>query len=142
MTQTTLSHNEVQQVLDVLRDLAAEQKPTNHRRALRRKVALPLWLRRIPGCGSERSQLFRIMAVDISNKGIGCLSRRKLELGETFVLPLRFSEGGGQLVLCRVRFLRELASGHFRVGAEFAATTPDPTGRARIPEEWLVDELD
>ena len=142
MVQTTLSDVEVQQVLGVLRDLAAEQKPTNHRRALRRKVALPLWLRRIPGRGAARSQLFRIMAVDISSKGIGCLSRRKLELGEAFVLPLRFNEGGGQLVLCRVRFLRELASGHFRVGAEFAATAPDPTGRARIPEEWLIQEVD
>ena len=139
MAQATLSPTEVNQVLDVLRDLAAEHKPTNQRRAQRRKVALPLWLRRIPASG-ERTGLYRIMAVDISNKGIGCLSRRKLELGETFVLPLRFAEGGGQLVLCRVRFSRELASGHFRIGAEFVATTPDPTGRARIPQEWLGEE--
>jgi hypothetical protein len=124
----------------VLRDMARSH--SNKRGSDRRKVALPLWLRRMPGAGSDRTQLFRIMAVDISKKGVGCLSRRRLEMGESFVLPLRFAEGGGELVLCRVRFLRQLESGHFRIGAEFVATTPDPTGRSRIPREWLSADSD
>jgi len=140
MTQTALSPSEIQQVLEVLHDLARDKAPANQRAADRRKVALPLWLRRLPGAGSDRSQLFRIMAVDISRKGIGCLSRRKMGLGENFVLPLRFTEGGGELVLCRVRYARQLQSGHYRLGAEFMATTPDPTGRARIPREWLSED--
>jgi len=131
-----LTYDEVLQIKNVLRDLdptAIQEK----RRFPRQKTALELYVRKLaPGA---RHALFKVLMVNTSKRGVGILAPRVMNLGERFVLPLRFDDGGGWLVLCSVRNRRKLAGGHWKIGAEFLAWVEDESGKTRIPAEWFGD---
>ncbi len=140
-TAPQLSKQEVQQVLAVLRDINPSAKPSDLRKYQRHSVATPVWIKKFARGTQSRAQLFKVMLTDASRRGLGLLSRRIFQSGESFVVPLRYAEGGGALVLCRTRFCRSTSTGHYRIGAEFTATLPDPDGNAKIPAEWVPDPL-
>jgi hypothetical protein len=133
--ESTLSLEERHQLVSVLRQLDP-QSPAEQRRSPRRKALVNLWIRRI---NKHRSRaLARLVLVNVSQTGVGFLAKSAFEAGEKFVMPLRFDEGGGWLVLCEVRNLKGLANGHYKVGAKFLERIEDPSGDARIPGDWLV----
>lgn len=131
-TAPTLTRQEVNQLLAVL----CGKESADNRRYVRHTVAQPVWVKRFARLDRKRNELFKVLLADASRRGVGFLSKRIFQPGETFVVPLRYAEGGGSLVLCRTRHCRRTESGHYRVGAEFAATLPDPDGTAKIPAEW------
>jgi hypothetical protein len=133
--ESTLSIEERHQLVSVLRQLDP-QSPSEQRRSPRRKALVNLWIRRI---GKSRSKaLARLVLVNVSQTGVGFLSKAGFESGEKFVMPLRFDEGGGWLVLCEIRNLKALPNGHYKVGAKFLERIEDPSGDARIPGDWLA----
>lgn len=134
-TAPTLTKQEVQQLLTILTGKSSSEQ----RRHPRHRVAQPVWVKRFAQSERKRNELFKVMLTDASRRGVGFLSKRIFQAGESFVVPLRFAEGGGTLVLCKARFCRTTESGHYRIGAEFAATVPDPEGKAKIPVEWIPD---
>jgi hypothetical protein len=133
--EATLSAQERHQLVAVLRQLDPSS-PVEQRRAPRRKALVNLWIRRI---GKSRSRaLARLVLINVSQSGVGILAKSPFERGEKFVMPLRFDEGGGWLVLCEVRNSKALANGHYKVGAKFLERIEDPSGDARIPGDWLA----
>ena len=73
-------------------------------------------------------------------RGVGLLTKVVHVKADKFVMPLRFDEGGGWLVLCEVRNSKSLATGHYKVGARFIDRIEDPWGDAKIPGDWLMYE--
>ena len=136
MSTTTLSKSERKQILQIIENLKVNGESLG-RRHRRRPVQQIMWLKRLPRPERPRGAAFRIQAEDVSLKGMGFFTRRRLQQNEYVVAPLQFREGGGMLVLFLVRFCRQLPSGGYRVGAEFSETLPDPTGTERIPQNWL-----
>ncbi|HVS70559.1 MAG TPA: hypothetical protein VHQ47_04820 [Phycisphaerae bacterium] len=136
--QVQLTTNERQQLLAVLREMdpATSATPQEKRRKPRRKVAQKLWLRRI--ARDEKFPIQRATLVNTSQSGVGLLCSQQVPEGERFVIPLRFVEGGGWLVLCEVRNCRRLSESHFKVGARFIDKIEDDAGDARPPADWTV----
>lgn len=133
--QVQLTTSERQQLLAVLRDMDPAV-PAEKRRRPRRKVSQSLWLRRI--ARDEKFPIQRATLVNSSPAGVGLLCAHVLPEGERFVIPLRFLEGGGWLVLCEVRNCRRLSDAHFKVGAKFIDKIEDEVGNARPPADWSV----
>jgi hypothetical protein len=136
VSTTTLSKSERKQILQIIENLKNDGESLG-RKHRRRPVQQIMWLKRLPRPERPRSAAFRVNAEDVSLKGMGFLTRRRLQTNEYVVAPLQFREGGGMLVLCLVRFCRQLADGSYRVGTEFEETLADPTSTARIPQAWL-----
>ncbi len=136
MSAATLSKSERKQILQIIENLKQDGVSLG-RRHRRRPVQQIIWLKRLPRPERPRSAAFRVNMEDVSLKGMGFLTRRRLQQNEYVVVPLQFREGGGMLVLCLVRFCRELSDGGYRVGTEFEETLADPTGTTRIPQPWL-----
>ncbi|MDA8378049.1 MAG: PilZ domain-containing protein [Planctomycetia bacterium] len=136
MRTTSLSQNERKQIVQIIENLKQEGEALG-RRYRRRPVRQIIWLKRLPRADRPRSAAFRVNLEDVSLKGMGLFSRRHLQKNEFVVAPLQFREGGGMLVLCQIRFCRELPQGGYRVGVEFDETLSDPTGTTRIPQVWL-----
>ncbi len=132
----SLSKIEQEQIRQIIENLKKEGESLG-RKHRRRPVQQIMWLKRLPRPDRPRSAAFRVRTEDVSLKGMGFLTRRRLQPHEYVVAPLQFREGGGMLVLCRVRFCSELPEGGYRVGAEFEETLADPTGTTRIPQAWL-----
>ncbi len=137
MSTPTLSQTERRQIVSILAELKRSGEESLGRRHQRRAVTQTLWLKRLPRPDLPRPAAFRIQTGDVSLKGIGFFSRRRLMAGELVVLPLQFKEGGGMLVLCEVRHCRSEPRGGYRVGVEFTETLPDPEVNERIPPAWL-----
>jgi PilZ domain len=133
---TSLSQAERRQIVSVINELK-EMGQIFGRRHRRRMVNQLMWLKRLPRPDYPRPAAFKIRSEDVSLKGIGFQTRRRLYKNEQVVIPLQFQEGGGMLVLSRVCFCRELPNGGYRVGAEFADTLADPQCKERIPQTWL-----
>jgi hypothetical protein len=135
-TTVALTQAERRQILSVLRELK-QQGETFGRSHRRRPVAQFMWLKRLPNPTNPRGAAFKIRSEDVSLKGIGFFTKRRIYRNEYVVIPLQFREGGGQLVLCRICFCRQLPSGGYRAGAEFEEMLPDPKCKERIPSAWL-----
>ncbi len=133
MNTMVLSREQTHKLRAVLQDLDPTA-PQEQRLWPRHKVSLDMWIRTISPRG--RTGVFKIMAMNLSKRGVGLLSKKLLSVGEKFALPLRFDEGGGKLVLCQVRNCRRLENGHCRVGATFLAWAEDEDGTTAIPAEW------
>ncbi len=136
LSATSLSKVERKQILQIIENLKNEGESLG-RRHRRRPVQQIMWLKRLPRPERPRSAAFRVHTEDVSLKGMGFLTRRRLQENEYVVAPLQFREGGGMLVLCLVRFCRQLPEGGYRVGTEFEETLADATGTTRIPQGWL-----
>lgn len=130
-----LTVQERHELVAVLRQLDP-QAPAEQRLAPRRKALVKLWIRRI---GKGRSGLpAKLVLVNVSTMGVGMVARTPLAKGDKFVMPLRFDEGGGWLVLCEVRNCKTLANGHYKVGGLFIDRIEDPSGDAKTPGDWLA----
>jgi hypothetical protein len=132
--QVQLSSRERHQLLSVLRELDPAGV-SEHRKKPRRKVLQGLWMRRISK--GERFPVQKATLVNASQYGAGLLCAQPLAVGDRFVMPLRFAEGGGWLVLCETRNCKPLSDAHFKVGARFIDRIDDPTGTARAPGDWV-----
>lgn len=133
---TELSARERRQLLSVLRELDPAGLPEN-RRNNRRKVSSPLWLRRLSG--SPRLPI-KAALINASAHGAGLLLPIALAVGDRFVVPLRFAEGGGWLVLCEVRNCKPLPGKHFQVGVRFVDRITDDQETGQIPADWTIGE--
>ncbi len=134
-----LSKTERAEVVEILKELAPRRPlPRDARRSRRRETLQWLWIKTVASTGNRgRAELFRIMLENGSGGGIGFTSRKEMEAGEQFVVPLAFREGGGKLVLCRVKHVRAVDGREWYVGAEFLTTVDDPDGRTKIPHAWM-----
>jgi hypothetical protein len=132
--QAQLSTSERHQLLSVLRDLDPAGVAENRQKP-RRKVALSLWLRRIVKGG--KFPVIKATLINTSPAGAGLLCPQPVAIGERFVIPLRFAEGGGWLVLCEARNCRSISDTHYKVGARFIDRIDDPSGTSRVPGDWL-----
>ena len=133
MHSQTLTSHEKEQLLSVLRDLD-EHAPPERRRALRRKVHARATIQTL----ASSSILVKIDIVNVSLNGAGLLLAKPLPNKAKFVLPLRFSEGGGWLVLCEVRNCVPQPNRQWRVGARFLEHIDDPRGTEKPPLDWLL----
>ena len=140
--ETVLTKTERAEVVGILKELAPRRGaglPRDARRARREGVLQWLWIKTVPSTGSRgRSELFRIMLENGSGSGVGFTSRKEMEVGEQFVVPLAFKEGGGKLVLCRVKHVRAVDGREWYIGAEFLTTVDDPDGRTKVPHAWMA----
>jgi len=138
MTQATLNGWEKKQLMAVLRELDPTGKlPEEMRQTKRRGIWQWLWIKTLAARGEAKPQVFRILAKDVSGRGIGFFSRRRLPRGERFAVALRFAEGGGRLFLCRVMFCQETSQRHFAIGAQFLDSVEDDHCDATIPADWM-----
>ena len=133
MDNVNLTIQEKHQLLAVLREMDGNA-PKEKRREPRRNIVMRLWIRPIihRKCGRQRA-----MILNVAPRGVGLVSRQPLAKGQKFVLPLRFEEGGGWLVLCEVRTCVVIVDGH-KIGAKFLDRIEDPKGSAAPPMDWLL----
>ena len=140
MRELTLTTREREAVLGVLCELDPTRHglPSDLRNWKRKAVSQPLWVYRLREKGRHKAQVFRAVTRDVSAGGIGLYSKMPFEVGERFVLPVHFEEGG-RLYLCEVASVRTGPGGGFRsVGARFLASVEQGQGTVpEIPEEWL-----
>jgi len=134
MDHVTLTADERHQLLAVLRDLDQEA-PTEKRKTARRRVDLGIWIRPV---SRKAPGLLKATLVNVAAKGVAVIVGRPMRKGDRFVLPLRFREGGGWLVLCEVRNSSTQGGGAWKVGAGFLERIDDPEGTARPPMDWLL----
>jgi hypothetical protein len=133
MQNPTLTAQERHRLLSVLRELD-QQAPNEKRRDLRRKVRGNMTIRIL---GSNTS--LRISSiVNVSSHGVALLLQEPLIAKSKFLLPLRFCEGGGWLVLCEVRNCVPQPAHQWRIGARFLDHIEDPRGNAKPPLDWLM----
>jgi hypothetical protein len=135
MNEIALTVREKQQLLSVLRDLDPEA-PSEKRQNPRRKVRLNLEIRAF-SAGSSPIPV-RAGLINVSPEGAGLIVSETLEVGNRLLLPLRFREGGGWLVLAEVRNCARLSHGQFKVGCLFREKIEDPDSNAQPPGDWLV----
>ncbi len=139
MTQLLLSEQERTYLISVLKELDPSA-PKEKRAAIRRKINIELATRRLSSDAPQLPQ--KITLVNISRNGLAFLTDSPLTIDEKFVVPLEFTDenanrDGGWLVLCQVKNIRRVQSGHFRVGGKFIDRINDPNSTARIPKGWL-----
>jgi hypothetical protein len=134
MNAISLTADERHKLLAVLRELD-EGAPAEKRRQARRKVQLDVPVRMV---GRRPAKTVKSMLIDVSARGVALIVGQELEKGEKLVLPLRFREGGGWLILCEVRNASALPHGRCKVGAKIVDRIDDPEGNARPPMDWLI----
>lgn len=133
METPVLTAEERHRLMTVLRELDTHA-PTENRRHPRREVQLNLHLHLL---GNAPPGIMPATLVNVAARGIGLVTPLPLALKQRFTVHLRFTEGGGWLVLCEVRNC-SVTEGGYRVGAEFVARMDDPKGSAQPPEMWLT----
>jgi hypothetical protein len=129
-----MSEIERELILAVLHDMKNDGVIRRHNR---KSVGASLWVKRLPREGLNRPKKFKVETEDVSLKGIGFVSIRRLLKNERLVISIPYKEGGGMLVLSRVCFCRKLPMGGYRYGVEFEDQLANPTGLTSIPESWL-----
>jgi hypothetical protein len=133
MQNSTLTAQERHRLLSVLRELD-QQAPNEKRRDLRRRVHGKMTIRIL----GSNSSLRISSVVNVSSHGVALLLREPLTPKAKFLLPLRFCEGGGWLVLCEVRNCVPQPRHQWRIGARFLDHIEDPRGNAKPPLDWLM----
>jgi hypothetical protein len=147
-----LTTQEKKRLLEALRDLQAG--PKERRRDPRRPVQMSLCIRKIksgklqqgaaapsgkrPLRAVSEVDLFSATLVNVSAHGVALVSKKSLAAGDKLLLPLRFREGGGWLVLCEVRNTSPQPNGRHRSGARFLDRIEDPDENAKIPMDWIL----
>jgi len=135
MSELALTAQERQQLVSILRELDGNTD-CEQRRHPRRKSRISLTIRVLRGGPTNRSS--RATLVNVSARGVGLLVHKTFVAGDKFLLPLRFDDGGGWLVLCEVRNCTLLAPKSSKVGARFLDRIEDPDGDAEPPMDWLL----
>ncbi len=129
-----MSEIERELILAVLHDMKSDGIIRRHNR---KSVGVSLWVKRLPRQGLNRPKKFKVETEDVSLKGIGFVSIRRLLKNERLVISIPYKEGGGMLVLGRVCFCRKLPMGGYRYGVEFEDQIANPSGLTSIPDTWL-----
>jgi hypothetical protein len=133
MHDPALTTEQRHRLLTVLRELDVHAPP-EQRRHPRRNVQLTVTLRPL---GERRAAPRPALLINISVEGVGLQVENPLDQGRKFLLPLRFVEGGGWLVLCEVRSCSPFRRA-FKLGARILDHIDDPTGTATSPMDWLL----
>jgi hypothetical protein len=131
--KVSLTAREKHQLLRVLREMD-QNSPLEKRREARRKVFNRIWIRAI---NQRRTTRIRATLVNVASSGVGLDLAPTMQSGQKFVLPLRFHDGGGWLVLCEVRSCTVTKDGH-RIGARFLDRIDDPKGTSTCPMDWMM----
>lgn len=129
-----MSEIERELILAVLQDMKSDGMIRRHNR---KSVGASLWVKRLPREGLSRPKKFKVETEDVSLKGMGFVSIRRLLKNERLVISIPYKEGGGMLVLSRVCFCRKLPMGGYRYGVEFEDQIANPAGLTSIPDNWL-----
>ena len=129
-----MSEIERELILSVLHDMKSDGMIRRHNR---KSVGASLWVKRLPREGLDKPKKFKVETEDVSLKGIGFVSIRRLLKNERLVISIPYKEGGGMLVLSRVCFCRKLPMGGYRYGVEFEDQISNPSGLTSIPDKWL-----
>ena len=133
MENISLTANERQKLLAVLREMD-HHAPEEKRSESRHKVLLDITIRTIAG---RRCTRHKATLVNVAKRGLGLIVPHQLPKGSRFIVPLRFHDGGGWLVLCEVQSCVEHRTG-YKVGARFQDRIDDPKGNAAPPMDWLI----
>ena len=133
MNSPTLTLEEKHQLLSVLRELDPKA-PAEQRRALRRKVHVEVPIRTL----GQNPAVLKSTIVNTSASGAAFVVNAPLPKKAKLLLPLRFCEGGGWLMLCEVRNCVPYPKRHWRIGARFLDHMDDPQGTAKVPLDWLL----
>ncbi len=134
-----MSEIERELILSVLHDMKSDGVIRRHNR---KNVGASLWVKRLPREGLSRPKKFKVETEDVSLRGIGFVSVRRLYKNERLVISVPYKEGGGMLVLSRVCFCRKLPMGGYRYGVEFEDQLANPEGLTSIPDQWLKTASD
>lgn len=121
-------------ILVVLHDMKSDGVIRRHNR---KNVGASLWVKRLPRDGVDRPKKFKVETEDVSLRGIGFVSIRRLYKNERIVISIPFREGGGMLVLSRVCFCRKRPMGGYHYGVEFEDQLANPVGLTSVPDQWL-----
>lgn len=135
MGDVSLSAKERHQLLAVLREL--DQGAPPEKRQMPRQSAL-LRIRICVIKGKRKTASLVATVRDVAPRGIGLILRSPLEKKSKIIVPLKFREGGGWLILCEVRNCSDWQNGQFLVGARFLDRIDDPDGKAQPPMDWLL----
>jgi hypothetical protein len=129
----SLTSQERHQLLAVLREMDGNA-PKEKRREPRRNILMRMWIRPIAHrkCGRQRATL-----LNVASRGVGLMTLHALEKRQKFLLPLRFHDGGGWLVLCEVRSCVPAKDG-YKIGAKFLDRIDDLKGNAPPPMDWVL----
>jgi hypothetical protein len=78
---------------------------------------------------------------NISQSGMGFVSRRMFRADERVVIPLHIPKVPPKLVLARVTFSRYIGGGYYEMGSEFLEVADDMGGKVlgRFPNHWLQE---
>lgn len=133
MHTTRLASEERRQLLSVLREFD-RQAPPELRRQVRRKVEIHAAIRTI----GQKSTFIKSVLVNVSKDGVALVLPRHLTSGTKFILSLRFSEGGGWLLLCEVRNCVAQPHRQWRIGAYFLEHIDDPHDIKKPPLDWIL----
>jgi hypothetical protein len=133
MYAQTLTAQEKHQLLSVLRELDRHSL-SERRRFLRRVVHIRTTIRTLEFPASA----IKSVIVNVSRQGAALLIPQSLPLYAKFFFPIRFSEGGGWLVLCEGRNCVPQPRHQWRIGARFLDYIDDPRGTEKPPLDWLV----
>lgn len=133
MDNLTLSAAERHRLLSVLQELDHDAPPEK-RTNLRRKVRVQENIRIV----EENNAPSTSIIVNVSANGAAIVLSRPLPKKAKFILPLRFRDGGGWLVLCEVRNCVAQPRREWKIGARFVDRIEDPRGTAKPPMDWLL----
>jgi hypothetical protein len=140
MSNVELNTEERQKLLAVLREL--DDHAVERRRDKRHEVTVHLYVRKVKSAHPQKGDgdigLYPAEVLNVAARGVGFKVQNWMAVGDQVVLPLRFREGGGWLVLCQVRSCSPLSDGSYRVGAKFLERIDDPEGVAKVPVDWLL----
>jgi hypothetical protein len=140
MSTAELNAHERKQLLDVLREM--DGQGTERRRDKRRPVAINVYVRKVKSAPGKKDTaevgLYQALVINVAVRGVGLTLRQPLDPGDKIVIPLRFREGGGWLVLCQVRSCATAEGGTYRIGTKFLERLEDPEGIAKVPVDWLL----
>jgi hypothetical protein len=139
MGTVELNAQERQQLMTVLREM--DGGAVERRRDKRRAVTVNLYVRKVKSAVAGKGDdvgLFPAVVINVASRGVAFKVRHAMDPGDKVVLPLRFREGGGWLVVCQVRSCSLISDGNYRVGAKFQERLDDPEGIAKVPVDWLL----
>ena len=105
------------------------------RTALRANTAMPLDA--IP-LHLPNAPVIRIDCWDISDAGMGFITRHCFPIGTRFAVKFNFAPGVDRLVLCKVCHSTPTAEETYRAGAEFLSAVETSPQQTVIPPDWFA----
>ncbi len=134
----TISAEQIARVHAIIQELDDHlHNPESENRRKKDRVAIRLSMRVIL-ISSTTPIPMDVYSRNISNSGIGFMTRRLFQPEERIAIILRIPKLTPKLILARTTFGRYVGGGMYEVGAEFLEAISDPTGQARVPIAWIL----